>query len=95
MARSASGDGVMTTRGGSIGADGAFTLTNVPPGDHYIDVVTQTRTPDAPPETASVQVLVSEPGHHRACASPRRARATCRASSCSKANRLAPASSAG
>ncbi len=59
MARSASGDGMMMSRGGSIGSDGAFTLTNVPPGDHYIDVVAQTRTPDAPPESASLQVLVS------------------------------------
>jgi protocatechuate 3,4-dioxygenase beta subunit len=59
MVRSASGDAVMVTRGGSVGADGAFTLTNVPPGEHYIDVVTQTRTPDALPETASVPVQVS------------------------------------
>jgi protocatechuate 3,4-dioxygenase beta subunit len=60
MARSASGDTVMMTRGGTTGADGAFTLTNVPPGDQFIDVVTQARTPDALPETASVQVLVGD-----------------------------------
>ena len=61
MVRSAAGDGVMTTRGGSIGADGTFTLTNVPPGDHYLDVVSQTRRQDANalPESASLQVLVS------------------------------------
>jgi protocatechuate 3,4-dioxygenase beta subunit len=59
MARSASGDAVMVSRSSGVAADGAFTLTNVPAGDHYLDVVTQTRTPDSLPETASVQVLVS------------------------------------
>jgi protocatechuate 3,4-dioxygenase beta subunit len=59
IVRSASGDGMTLTRGASIAADGAFTLTDVPPGDHYLDVVTQTRTPDSVPETASVQVQVS------------------------------------
>ena len=59
MVRSASGDAVMVSRGSSIAADGAFTLTDVPPGDHFIDVVTQARTPDLLPESASVPVLVS------------------------------------
>ena len=64
MARSASGDGVMATRGGSIAADGTFTLTNVPPGDHYLDVVSQMRGQDALPESASLQVLVSNEDIH-------------------------------
>src|SRR6185503_14651710 len=59
MARSASGDGGLGTRGGGLAADGTFTLTNVPPGDHYLDVVSQTRGQDALPESASLQVLVS------------------------------------
>jgi len=61
MVRSASGDGMMfNATGGAINAEGMFALSNVPPGDHFIEVVTQGRGPsDAAPEAASVQVQVS------------------------------------
>ena len=60
MVRSASGDGMMfAASGGAITADGAFALSNVPPGDHFIEVVSQGRAADAAPESASVQVQVS------------------------------------
>jgi protocatechuate 3,4-dioxygenase beta subunit len=61
IVRSASGDGMMfNATGGAINAAGAFALSNVPPGDHFIEVVTQGRgRSDAAPESASVQVQVS------------------------------------
>ncbi len=61
MVRSASGDGMtFNATGGSIYAEGAFALSNVPPGDHFIEVVTQGRgRSDTAPEAASVQVQVS------------------------------------
>ena len=57
MVRSASGDRGMFGAGGSAGANGAFTLTNVPPGEHYIEVVTDRRRNDAG-EFASMPVSV-------------------------------------
>jgi protocatechuate 3,4-dioxygenase beta subunit len=61
MVRSASGDGMtFNATGGAINAEGAFALSNVPPGDHFIEVVTQGRgRSDTAPEAASVQVQVS------------------------------------
>lgn len=61
IVRSASGEGMMfNATGGAINAAGAFALSNVPPGDHFIEVVTQGRgRGDAAPEAASVQVQVS------------------------------------
>jgi protocatechuate 3,4-dioxygenase beta subunit len=61
IVRSASGDGMMfNATGGAINAAGAFSLANVPPGDHVIEFVTQGRgRSDAAPESASVQVQVS------------------------------------
>lgn len=56
MLRSQSGPGMMFN-GGATGPDGSFTLSNVPPGEHVIDVAAQTRTPEAP-ETASVALTV-------------------------------------
>jgi protocatechuate 3,4-dioxygenase beta subunit len=61
MVRSASGDGmIFNATGGAINAEGAFALSNVPPGDHFVEVVTQGRgRSDVVPEAASVQVQVS------------------------------------
>jgi protocatechuate 3,4-dioxygenase beta subunit len=56
--RSASGGGVMTMTAGQSGSDGSFTLMNVPPGEHHVDVRPTIRTPDAPPEFGSVPIVV-------------------------------------
>jgi hypothetical protein len=48
----------MMFNGGISDPDGSFSLSNVPPGEHSIDIAAQTRTPEAPPETASVALTV-------------------------------------
>jgi protocatechuate 3,4-dioxygenase beta subunit len=57
--RPASSQGLMTMTTGRVGPDGTFTLANVPPGSHVIDVMTQSRTPDAAPQAASMPLTVA------------------------------------
>jgi protocatechuate 3,4-dioxygenase beta subunit len=66
MIRSASNDVMMfATSGGALTADGAFSLSNVAPGDHFIEIVTQGRgSADTVPESASVQVQVGDEDIH-------------------------------
>jgi hypothetical protein len=55
---SRSGPGIMTMA--LTAADGSFTLTNVPPGEHHIDVPGQQRTADgSESEAASVPITVA------------------------------------
>jgi protocatechuate 3,4-dioxygenase beta subunit len=56
--RPAATDGVMTISTARIGADGTFTVTNVPPGSHVINAITLPPTPDAAAETASVPLTI-------------------------------------
>ena len=59
IARSQSDSGFTMATNGSTGADGAFSLANVPPGEHFIDVFAQSRGSDGVPEAASVPLTVS------------------------------------
>jgi hypothetical protein len=56
--RPASNDGVMTMSNAVIGPDGTFAVTNVPPGSHVLEVVTQARTREAAPEVASLPLTI-------------------------------------
>ena len=58
MVRTAPGAGsMMTSNISTTGADGSFSLNNVPPGEYYLDVAGERRS-DAPPEAASVPLTV-------------------------------------
>jgi protocatechuate 3,4-dioxygenase beta subunit len=59
VVRYASIDGGRLNTGGTTRADGSFTLANVPPGSHVIDVVSRPRGPGAVPEAGSTPVSVS------------------------------------
>jgi len=61
MIRSNSGNAIMSVGGGQTGADGAFSLTNIAPGDHLIDVQPLPRpgTDTGSPEFASMPVTVA------------------------------------
>jgi protocatechuate 3,4-dioxygenase beta subunit len=56
--RPASNEGMMTMSSAVIGPDGTFAVTNVPPGSHVLDVVTQARAQDAAPEVASMPLTI-------------------------------------
>ena len=59
MLRTMAGMAMTGVVGGQTGPDGVFSLMNVSPGEHYVDVRGVPRGPDSRPESASVPVVVS------------------------------------
>jgi hypothetical protein len=57
--RSGTNGAIFFGGGGASGADGSFTLANIPPGDHTITAMVQPGSPDTPPEYGSASVTIS------------------------------------
>jgi hypothetical protein len=54
-----SGAGMMNMLNGRVGGDGAFSISNVPPGEHVLEIRPEPRGPDATPEFASMPITVA------------------------------------